>query len=449
MNILRIRRDEALPSLVTVVVLSALNALVVWGMNFNLYTRAGKVGYWSIFHKGFKLSGFDQSTYVVLSTGRPMHSHYRHPFFHTIMYPFYMLDRWLMDVTGMNCAIFIVAVLNVVVYLYSVIFMQRILREVIGVDKKDAWLLTAFFFSFAYVMLSAMAPEHFGYTLCLLLVALYLAGKCINDGKMMKTWHTALLFLLATGITTTNCVKIGLAQLFANGRRLFRLPNLLIAYILPAAFILAVYCYQENTVYAKERRYSNNIETKKRAKDSVYAQKALAREEAHKAVEERQLGASGYMEWTDMELSRWKTLTDNFFGESVQLHEDYLLEDVNRKRPVFVPYNHWYNYAVEVLVVVLFAAGIVFGCRQRFLWLMMSWLGFDVLLHFGLGFAITEVYIMAAHWIFIIPLSVAYIIKNINESRRPVIIALRLTVLLVTAYLWYHNASLICSYFIK
>lgn len=449
MSILRIRKDEALPSLVVVVVLSALNALVVWGMNFSRYTRVVKVAFWSIFHKGFELSGFDQSTYMVISCWRPSYTHYRHPLFHTMLYPFYLLDLWLMDVTGMNCAIFITAILNVVLYLYSFIFMLRILREVVGVDKKDAWLLTALFFSFAYVMLSAMAPDHFGYTLCLLLIALYLVGKGIRDGRMMKTWHTALLFLLATGVTTTNCVKIALAQLFTNGRRLFRLPNLLIAYILPAVFILAVYCYQEDTVYAKEKRYAENIEMKKRAKDSVYAQKALEKEEASKAIKNRQLGSSKYMQWTDKELSRWRTLTENFFGESIQLHEDHLLEDVNKKRPVFVEYKHWYNYAVEVLIVVLFVAGIVFGCRQRFMGLMMSWLGFDVLLHFVLGFAITEVYIMAAHWIFAIPLSVAYIFKNINKKHRSVMLSLRLTVLLVTAYLWIYNASLLCSHFIK
>lgn len=449
MNIFRIRKDEALPSFVAVVVLSALNAMIVWGMNYSRYTRVVKAAFWSIFHKGFELSGFDQSTYMVISCWRPSYTHYRHPLFHTMLYPFYLLDGWLMDVTGMNCAIFITAVLNVVVYLYSFIFMLRILREVIGVDKKDAWLLATLFFSFAYVMLSAMAPDHFGFTLCLLLATLYLAGKGIRDGRMMKTWHTALLFLLATGVTTTNCVKIALAQLFVNGRRLFRLPNILIAYVLPAVFILSVYCYQEGTVYAKEKSYAKRMEAKKRATDSVYARKALEKEKAHKEIENRQLSSSKYMQWTDKELPRWKTLTENFFGESIQLHEDHLLEDVNKKRPVFVEYRHWYNYVVEALIVVLFAAGIACGCRQRFMWLMMSWFGFDVLLHFVLGFAVTEVYIMAAHWIFIIPLSVAYIFKNINKNRRSPVLLLRLAVLLLTAYLWYHNASLLCSHFIK
>ena len=36
----------------------------------------------------------------------------------------------------------------------------------------------------------------------------------------------------------------------------------------------------------------------------------------------------------------------------------------------------------------------------------------DMALHLGLGFGINEIYIMSAHYLFVVPIAVAYIIKT-------------------------------------
>ena len=43
-----------------------------------------------------------------------------------------------------------------------------------------------------------------------------------------------------------------------------------------------------------------------------------------------------FMRWTDISTSRWQTAVENLFGESLQLHEDYVLGDVLRNRPVML-----------------------------------------------------------------------------------------------------------------
>lgn len=85
----------------------------------------------------------------------------------------------------------------------------------------------------------------------------------------------------------------------------------------------------------------------------------------------------GFLSWTDVTTSRSQALIENFFGESIQLHEDYLLEDELRNncaRPMFVPYRHWWNYAAEAILLLLFAGGIWAGRKHRFLWLALSYL---------------------------------------------------------------------------
>ena len=98
------------------------------------------------------------------------------------------------------------------------------------------------------------------------------------------------------------------------------------------------------------------------------------------------------MNWTDKTTSRSQTLVENFFGESIMLHQQNLLGDVFRNRPVIVKYQSAVNYVVEACIVVLFLLGILAGRKSKFLWLTLTFFLMDAALHIGLGFGINEVY---------------------------------------------------------
>ena len=50
--------------------------------------------------------------------------------------------------------------------------------------------------------------------------------------------------------------------------------------------------------------------------------------------------------------------------------------------------------------------------------LALPWFAFDMVLHLVLGFGIIEVYIMAAHWAFVIPVAAAYLLLRVVFSKR-------------------------------
>lgn len=150
-----------------------------------------------------------------------------------------------------------------------------------------------------------------------------------------------------------------------------------------------------------------------------------------------------FMRWTDISTSRTMSAVENLFGESIQLHKDYLLMDEFRKRPMIVHYSSPLNYVIEAVILFLFAAGVWFGRRSRFMWLVMSYFMLDMALHMGLGFGINEVYIMSAHWIYAIPIATAYILA---VSGRRVRRAAGVTVFLLTCFLLGYNITLIASY---
>ena len=100
----------------------------------------------------------------------------------------------------------------------------------------------------------------------------------------------------------------------------------------------------------------------------------------------------------------------------------------------------------EALLVMLFAAGIWCGRRSRFMWTALSGFAFDMTLHLGLGFGINEVYIMGAHWLFVIPIAIGFAVKA-AEGRRAAR-WLRALLLLLTLWFMAYNATLFAGYLI-
>jgi hypothetical protein len=113
------------------------------------------------------------------------------------------------------------------------------------------------------------------------------------------------------------------------------------------------------------------------------------------------------------------------------------------KRPVIVRYTWTIQYAVETVIVLGLIFGFWLGRKQRIVWLMMSILVFTFLLHIALGFGINEVYIMSAHWVYIIPIAVACIFKAATRKYKICLFGMLCT---MTAYLWLYHGFLLYNY---
>ena len=122
------------------------------------------------------------------------------------------------------------------------------------------------------------------------------------------------------------------------------------------------------------------------------------------------------------------------------LHEDHMLQDVNKDRPIFVAYHNKLCYVIAVVMMLLLVGGIVTGLRLRFMQLCLSWFSFDMLLHLVLGFGLIEVYIMTAHWAFILPIAAAFLLKRLQRPAMQQV--LRLTLVFCTVFMLAHNGLL-------
>ena len=437
-NIFKVKKEERWLAFTMLAVFVTFNAMVI-ASHYHVYTMEAHGGFWSVFTKNFRMSGYDCWSWITVSGGRIHFVTSRHPLYLTFLYPLYLLNDWLIQNVGYNFAVYFMAVIIVFSAFYAVLFMYRVFREVLELRRKDARLLTLLLFSFGHVLIPTMVPDHFVISLMLLSLTLYITGKKMKKGQLLTAWQSLVLTFFTAGMATSNGVKTLLAGLFTNGKKVFTCKFISIGVVLPLLLLLGIqqsqYYLLEVPQQAVVRRIEN--EALKKNPQKVLEHKKQ-RDEWQRTHLGQPVGDGVITKLMDVSTPRVPTIVENFFGESIQLHQRSLLMDVSWERPIFVEYNWSLNYIIEAFIVLLFIEGIVFSYKQRFFKMLLAWFACDLTLHLILGFAVTEVYIMTSGWAFIIPISYGYLLKRLSMKWLKL---MRVALIMLTVYLWIYNAG--------
>lgn len=159
----------------------------------------------------FHVSGFDAWTYEILTQWSPAYDIYRHPLIAFLLYPAYLLNQGLSWLFGSNLCMVLMAVVNLFCGGYALVFLLRILRQVMGLGTLDSNLLTFFFMSLGYILLTFSVPDHFCMSLMLLLLTLWISGRQLREGRPMRVVTAVWLFVLTAGVSLSNGLKTFLA----------------------------------------------------------------------------------------------------------------------------------------------------------------------------------------------------------------------------------------------
>lgn len=437
-NIFKVKKEERWLAFAMLAVFVTFNAMVI-ASHYHVYTMEAHGGFWSVFTKNFRMSGYDCWSWITVSGGRIHFVTSRHPLYLTFLYPLYLLNDWLIQNVGYNFAVYFMAVIIVFSAFYAVLFMYRVFREVLDLRRKDARLLTLLLFSFGHVLIPTMVPDHFVISLMLLSLTLYITGKKMKKGQLLTAWQSLVLTFFTAGMATSNGVKTLLAGLFTNGKKVFTCKFISIGVVLPLLLLLGIQQSQYYLLEVPQQAVVRHIEseTLKKNPQKVLEHKKQ-RDEWQRTHLGQPVGDGVITKLMDVSTPRIPTIVENFFGESIQLHQRSLLMDVSWERPIFVEYNWSVNYIIEAFVVLLFIVGIVFSYKQRFFKMLLAWFACDLTLHLILGFAVTEVYIMTSGWAFIIPISYGYLLKRLSMKWLKL---MRVALIMLTIYLWIYNAG--------
>lgn len=437
-NIFKVKKEERWLAFAMLAVFVTFNAMVI-ASHYHVYTMEAHGGFWSVFTKNFRMSGYDCWSWITVSGGRIHFVTSRHPLYLTFLYPLYLLNDWLIQNVGYNFAVYFMAVIIVFSAFYAVLFLYRVFREVLELRRKDARLLTLLLFSFGHVLIPTMVPDHFVISLMLLSLTLYITGKKMKKGQLLTAWQSLVLTFFTAGMATSNGVKTLLAGLFTNGKKVFTCKFISIGVVLPLLLLLGIQQSQYYLLEVPQQAVVRHIESETLRKNP---QKVLEhkkqRDEWQRTHLGQPVGDGVITKLMDVSTPRVPTIVENFFGESIQLHQRSLLKDVSWERPIFVEYNWSVNYIIEAFVVLLFIVGIVFSYKQRFFKMLLAWFACDLTLHLILGFAVTEVYIMTSGWAFIIPISYGYLLKRLSMKWLKL---MRVALIMLTIYLWIYNAG--------
>lgn len=437
-NIFKVKKEERWLAFTMLAVFVTFNAMVI-ASHYHLYTMDAHGGFWSVFTKNFRMSGYDCWSWITVSGGRIHFVTSRHPLYLTFLYPLYLLNDWLIQNVGYNFAVYFMAVIIVFSAFYAVLFMYRVFREVLELRRKDARILTLLLFSFGHVLIPTMVPDHFVISLMLLSLTLYITGKKMKKGQLLTAWQSLVLTFFTAGMATSNGVKTLLAGLFTNGKKVFTCKFISIGVVLPLLLLLGIQQSQYYLLEVPQQAVVRHIEseTLKKNPQKVLEHKKQ-RDEWQRTHLGQPVGDGVITKLMDVSTPRIPTIVENFFGESIQLHQRSLLKDVSWERPIFVEYNWSLNYIIEAFIVLLFIVGIVFSYKQRFFKMLLAWFACDLTLHLILGFAVTEVYIMTSGWAFIIPISYGYLLKRLSMKWLKM---MRVALIMLTIYLWIYNAG--------
>lgn len=443
MRLFKLKRDELVVALISLVLIGGFTVLMLVQYS-PLFFRGGRLGFWTLFSRNFKLSGYDCWSYIALSNGDLFFESSRHPLFYSLLYPLYRLNAWLMAETDINFAVVFMSCLTLFCAVFSMVLLYRILCTVVNISRIEAAILTLLFASFGHVMVSSIAPDHFILSLFFLLLTLYVSGISLQHKLLIDKWPASLLLFFTAGLSLTNGVKTLLSLLFVNRLRCFQWRFMAPAVVLPLLLLGGIYWMQHVTVEIPQQERTQRAVAAKMRKDSTAVVKfAEERGKWLKSHAGKPVGDGKLLELTDVSTSRLQTIIDNLFGESIQLHADYLLQDTSFSRPVFVQYRTVLPYIIETLIVLLLIAGLWVGRHQRFLVMVISWFGVDIILHLVLGFAINEIYIMTTGWIFIIPIALGFLLRAQNRMIRRV---LTITSAVLALYLIIYNSTLLVGY---
>ena len=437
-DIFKVKKEERWLAFAMLAVFVTFNAMVI-ASHYHVYTMEAHGGFWSVFTKNFRMSGYDCWSWITVSGGRIHFVTSRHPLYLTFLYPLYLLNDWLIQNVGYNFAVYFMAVIIVFSAFYAVLFMYRVFREVLELRRKDARLLTLLLFSFGHVLIPTMVPDHFVISLMLLSLTLYITGKKMKKGQLLTAWQSLVLTFFTAGMATSNGVKTLLAGLFTNGKKVFTCKFISIGVVLPLLLLLGIQQSQYYLLEVPQQAVVRHIEseTLKKNPQKVLEHKKQ-RDEWQRTHLGQPVGDGVITKLMDVSTPRVPTIVENFFGESIQLHQRSLLKDVSWERPIFVEYNWSLNYIIEAFIVLLFIVGIVFSYKQRFFKMLLAWFACDLTLHLILGFAVTEVYIMTSGWAFIIPISYGYLLKRLSMKWLKL---MRVALIMLTVYLWIYNAG--------
>ena len=324
------------------------------------------------------LLGYDTGKYLIsepgiISPGYILAWNLRHPLYKIFLLPVTLLNEGLL-LLGINLALPLYLLTSTFMMSCSGLFIFKTLRA-IKVDDIVAYLLLLLFCSFAHTIMLSIQVDSFVMSMffCSAMILLFVR-------KTHNNLSDNILFLGIVGTTSTNFVKFLFYQILEE--RSFR--KTIQRFILSIIIFTCLFTLTLRSLLFRIIEYPN---------DFLYAI------------------FGDTLDYQGSNLNRLTFFIENFISEPIIFHHTtgiiYSFETVN-----LPPYSSQLLYTPIFLIYSLVIISIILNRLQPIIHMFCLCFGFDLFMHFCIGYGMEEGQLFCGHWLFFIPIVIGILFKQ-------------------------------------
>lgn len=266
----------------------------------------------------------------------------------------------------------------------GLVLLYRYLKQIVAVSTKRALLLTLFTGSFFTTVVLSFTTETYPFSFCFLIFSLLMLSREYKLTGCIKGRTILFLTFLCGGVTITNAVKPATAVFLNKAPFLHKIRTgfkVMLPFVACVLLFVGVYTLKFHLFSPDE---ASPIETTQQLGQYFIHDEAFSKQ----------------------------ALVD-FWGNTVM--STPLTEQIVGKEVVLRPgeYLHGWQNAVAVFLLVVVAASACLNIGNRYVQLILMYVGIDLIIHFYVRYGMNEAIIFGGHWMFVIPILLGWLYNKL------------------------------------
>lgn len=307
-----------------------------------------------------------------------------HPFFNLFHLTKYMLVKPFVIYFGEKARAIVCLVLMNLLVSGGLTLLYRYLKQITGLTVTRAALLTLFTGSFFTMIVLSFTTETYPFSFFLLVFSLLMISRELKLTGYVKGRTILFLVFLCGGVTITNAAKPATA-VFLNKTSLFRMIRTGVKVMLPFVVCVALFL----GLYSLKYHFSTQEEG-----SPIENTGKLNRYFIH----DQTFGKQAFTDFWGNTILTTPLALHEVDGEVVLRPSEYL--------------NGLQN-AIVVILLILTALSACLNLGNRYVLLLLMYLGVDAVIHFIIRYGMNEGIIFGGHWMFAIPILLGWLYNKL------------------------------------
>ena len=353
---------------------------------------------------GYDTAGHLEYEPMMICSNNMLDWNLRHPLYRLFLFPIIIINEGLLLI-GINISWPLFIASSTWMLSCSGLYIFKILRS-LQLSIKESSLLLSLFCSFAHVIMLSIQVDSFVMSMffCTCMTLLFV-------NQFHNKLSDSILFLGIAGTTSTNFFKFLFYQLLEEKnikktitRFMKSIPTfcLLFAFTTPNLVIRLIEC----------------------PRGFLYAV----------------VGDSFYYRGSDA--SKWRLFFENFLSEPLIFHHTTGI--IYSQETIYLPnYAYLWYYLPISIIFLLVILSVILNWHQKVIQLFCYCFGFDLFMHFGIGYGMEEGQLFCGHWLFFIPIVLGFLFTNqLFSKKTPSIVLAICAAIMLIANLFHFYQSL-------